>query len=132
LALLQSLGYGLACGALQICQMRVGREILKRRSGGNINLAILSRMIKARFSWFVSTVAPNVFYFGFTSCQCSGSIFSHEAQPVNCMISDRLRGTFLSNRDEVDTGNKAAITHQNGYDMYRLLPTGLYFFYSFI
>ena len=35
LALLQSLGCGLACAALQMCQIRVGREILKNAKWGN-------------------------------------------------------------------------------------------------
>jgi hypothetical protein len=43
------------------------------------------------------------------------------------MWRSRLRTTFLSNRDEVDTGDEASITHKTGYDIYRLLPAGLYY-----
>lgn len=50
------------------------------RSGGNRNSVTLSRMIKARFSRFVCPVAPYVSYFSFTSCQCSGVLFLHDAQ----------------------------------------------------
>ena len=34
MALLQSLGSGLACAALQMCQKRVGREVLKNAKRG--------------------------------------------------------------------------------------------------
>src|SRR5690554_5317154 len=50
------------------------------RSGGNRNSVTLSRMIKARFSRFVCPVATYVSYFSFTSCQCSGVLFLHDAQ----------------------------------------------------
>ncbi len=44
------------------------------------------------------------------------------------MWRSRLRAISLSNREEVNAGNERAITHKTGYDIYRLLPTGLYFF----
>ena len=44
---------------------------------------------------------------------------------VTCMWRSRLRATFLSNRDEVDAGDKPKITLKTGYDIYRLLPAGL-------
>ena len=50
------------------------------RSGGNRNLVILNRMIKARFSRFVCPVAPYVSYFSFTSYQGSVCPFLHDAQ----------------------------------------------------
>ncbi len=48
------------------------------------------------------------------------------------MWRSRLRDTFLSNRDEVEAGDEPTITHKTGYDIYRLLPPGVYFFSHFI
>lgn len=48
------------------------------------------------------------------------------------MWRSRLRATFLSNRDEVNAGDEPIITHKTGYDIYRLLATGVYFFCPFI
>ncbi len=47
------------------------------------------------------------------------------------MWRSRLRATFLSNRDEVDAGDEPAINHKTGYDIYSLLPPGVYFFSHF-
>jgi hypothetical protein len=51
---------------------------------------------------------------------------------VTCMWRSRLRATFLSNRDEVDAGDEPTITLKTGYDIYRLLATGVYFSCLFI
>ena len=48
------------------------------------------------------------------------------------MWRSRLRASFLSNRDEVEAGDEPTITHKTGYDIYRLLPPGVYFFSHFI
>ena len=52
LALLQSLGGALACGALQMCQMRVGREILKNVKGRLFHF-LLSSVLIAKHSQLV-------------------------------------------------------------------------------
>ncbi len=44
------------------------------------------------------------------------------------MRRSRVRASFLSNRDEVDAGGEPTITEKTGYDIYRLLPAGFYFF----
>ncbi len=48
------------------------------------------------------------------------------------MWRSRLRATFLSNRDEVDAGDEPTISLKPGYDIYRLLATGVCSFFLFI